>query len=222
MKKINLNKIKNKLHLLLLRKRNKNKNFTIISQNCIGGLIYSTLGMEFLSPTINSFIEGEGFVKLVENFEYYMSLKPEFLRVETIKSQNLTTAYPILILGDINIHCVHYKTPEQAITAWERRKARINYNNIFVIANSWNMKENKSWMQRIDKCKYKSIVFTYSREDLKNEVMLKGDFWTKDERGIVRPNITDIIPGTCKRYYEKQIDIIKWLNGESVDESKIF
>ena len=66
-----------KLHRKIMQKRNKNMDFTIIAQNCIGGVIYSDLGLQFLSPTINMFIEDENFVKLVENLEYYFSISAE-------------------------------------------------------------------------------------------------------------------------------------------------
>ena len=35
-----------------LIKRLKNKNFTLITNNCTGGVIYNRLGLKFLSPTI--------------------------------------------------------------------------------------------------------------------------------------------------------------------------
>lgn len=46
------------------KKNIQNKNFTIISSNCIGGLIYHDLGMQFKSPTINMYIKANDFIKL--------------------------------------------------------------------------------------------------------------------------------------------------------------
>ena len=58
-----INKIRRPLILKKFRRQNKNTDFTIISQNCIGGVIYANLGLEFRTPTINMFIEDENFVK---------------------------------------------------------------------------------------------------------------------------------------------------------------
>ena len=41
--------------------------FTIISSNCIGGVIYSDLHRKFLSPTINLFFSAKDFLKFVFN-----------------------------------------------------------------------------------------------------------------------------------------------------------
>ena len=50
-------KIKRSIHQLILRRKIKRQSFTLISQNCVGGVIYNMLKMPFLSPTINLFIE---------------------------------------------------------------------------------------------------------------------------------------------------------------------
>lgn len=65
----------------LLRKHLNNKNqmllrnhdFTIISSNCVGGIIYHELGERFLSPTINLWFEPNDFLKFASNFDFYLS-----------------------------------------------------------------------------------------------------------------------------------------------------
>ena len=97
---------------------------TIISQNCIGGVLYHDLGMQFLSPTINAFIPEPGFMKLVLDLRHYMA-------------QELVVRwggeYPIGTLGDVEIHFMHYETCKEAKEAWDERKTRINWSKIFVI-----------------------------------------------------------------------------------------
>ena len=41
----------------------KNKDFTIISHNCVGGVIYHDLGLKFNTPTINLFFMAKDFIK---------------------------------------------------------------------------------------------------------------------------------------------------------------
>ena len=189
---------------------NKNKNVTIISQNCIGGVIYSDLNLPFQSPTINMFIEDENFVKLVENIEYYMSLDPDAIE-DAFHEGDLV--YPKIAVGDIELCCLHYKNCNEAINAWNRRKNRINYNNIVVIANSWNLHNQKEYFTRIVKAGYKTVIFTLDNNELPECVQLPD--WGKfmlDERGIVRPNITDMIPNSPYVYFEKFFDFVGWLN----------
>ena len=57
------------------RKKLKIDNFSIISNNCIGGVIYNDLGKKFLSPTVNLYIKPTDFIKFLENMEYYLSLE---------------------------------------------------------------------------------------------------------------------------------------------------
>lgn len=195
------------------QKRIKNKDFTLITQNCIGGVIYSDLGMKFTSPTINMFIEDENFVKLVENLEYYMKITPTKVTDCFIDPIDNNIKYPIIKIGDIKLNCLHYKNCEEAIEGWERRKKRINFDNIIVIANSWNLHENKKFIERIGRIKYKKIIFTYKDYNKKYCIPLKGDFWRIDERGIVRPNLTDYMPNNSTyRYFEKIFDFVDFIN----------
>ena len=50
--------------------------FTLIAQNCVGGVMYHDLGLKFLSPTINTLIQGDDFVRLCSSFEDYMAAPP--------------------------------------------------------------------------------------------------------------------------------------------------
>lgn len=99
---------------------------TIISQNCIGGVIYHDLGMQFLSPTINLFFKEPDFVRFVLNLEHYMACELEMRWEEE---------YPVGRLDDIEIHFMHYETCKEAKEKWERRKQRINWDSILVLAS---------------------------------------------------------------------------------------
>lgn len=190
-----------------------NKDFTLITQNCIGGVIYDDLGMQFSSPTINMFIEDDNFVKLVENLEHYMSIKPKKVTDCYVDPIDNNIKYPIIKIDDIKINCLHSKDCKQAIEDWERRRKRINLDNVIVIANSWNLHENKKLIERIGRIKYKKVIFTYKDYNKKYCIPLKGDFWKVDERGIVRPNLTDYMPNnSIYRYFEKIFDFVDFIN----------
>lgn len=108
----------------------KESNISIISNNCWGGIAYKTLGMEARSPFKNLFVEDEDYIKLLTNLKYYMECKPIFYQYSVdVHSQE---KYPILLLDDVKIHCNHEKEAETAIEKWNRRKEKLNWDNLFV------------------------------------------------------------------------------------------
>jgi uncharacterized protein (DUF1919 family) len=108
----------------LLRKLD-NDSFSIVCDNCIGGVIYHRLGKEFLSPTINLYMSAKDYVKFVCDLKYYLSL--ELVEKESDKP------FPVGLLGDVVINFNHAKTFEDASRDWYRRAKRINYDNLFFI-----------------------------------------------------------------------------------------
>lgn len=123
---------------------------TFISQNCIGGVLYHDLGLQFLSPTVNMFIPEPGFVKMVLNLRHYMEQEPVMRWGET---------YPIGMLGDVEIHFMHYETCQEAQEAWNRRKTRINWEKIFVIGTDRDGFDSAAYGQW-KQVPYPKILFT--------------------------------------------------------------
>ena len=200
-------------HQKRLRKKIANSNITIISQNCIGGVIYSMLGMRFNSPTINMFIEDENFVKLVENLHHYCNMSAEPLIEKYVDPIDNTISYPKIKVDDIELCCMHYKNCDDAIQAWNRRSKRVNYNNVLVIANSWNMHGNQKLIRKI--CEngiYHTICFTYGTYKYINCIELKGRKWYLDARKVLKPSLTDFMPLSYKRYFEKYISVADLIN----------
>lgn len=123
---------------------------TFISQNCIGGILYHDLGMQFLSPTVNTFIPEPGFVKMVLNLRYYM---------EQELVMHWGEEYPIGTIDDAEIHFMHYSTCKEAKESWNKRKARINWDKIFVIATDRNKFDDVVFAEW-KKIPYPKVLFT--------------------------------------------------------------
>lgn len=179
------------------KKRIKNKDFSIICSTCIGGLIYHDLGMEFLSPTINMYMNNLDFIKFACNLKYYCSIDLTFIETEE--------DFPVAMCGDIRLNFNHSKTAEDAQRDWNRRKERINYDNIYLI---FYYREGYSLEQirEIEKAPCKRVaVLTHKPLGLEYEVYMKGNgdpeqnFLEKDEFEI--------------RTFEKEWNFVKWLNG---------
>lgn len=189
---------------IILRARLRNRNFSIITETCIGGIIYHELGMQFLSPTINCWMEDPDFFKFIRNLKHYMACDLRF--VDGI--EDTPTAY----CDDILIHFNHYKTNEEAAAKWYERRQRINWNNLFIItsdrpsANQSVSDEDILLLNEIP-CKGKVV---FSLRDIPNcDYLLKLN---KDPNGdYVGRYMTDKNKfGIWK--WERRFDYVGWLN----------
>lgn len=127
----------------ICKQRRKNlispNDFSIISNNCWGGLVYQYFGLPYNSPTIGLFFMDDDYIKFLEKFDYYISQPLKFITIEESrykqKLQSESTAkmsYPIALLDDVEIHFLHYKSTTEAKEKWNRRLKRINRNRILV------------------------------------------------------------------------------------------
>lgn len=108
-----------------IREKADLSDLSILSQNCIGGVLYHDMGLQFSSPTVNLFFEAEDFVKFVLNLDHYVSCEFEWRWEEE---------YPVGILDDIKVYFMHYKTCQEAKEAWKRRCSRILKDRILVLS----------------------------------------------------------------------------------------
>lgn len=132
-------KIKTKYRCFLERRKLNNKNFCIISNNCWGGFIYQKFGIKYNTPTIGLFIYEKDYVKFCTNLKYYLSLPLKFIETKESKYFAKVTnnglkeiSYPIAKLDDIEVFFMHYKSEAEAIEKWERRKKRVNFDNLLI------------------------------------------------------------------------------------------
>ena len=81
----------------LFRKiRNKklvNKEFTIISNNCWGGMIYDSYGLRKNSPTVGMFIMADDYIKFISDLRGNTSKELTFIDPETSTFGNAMPIY---------------------------------------------------------------------------------------------------------------------------------
>lgn len=158
-----------------------NDNVTIFANNCWGGLVYHRLGLEFLSPLVNMFFSEEDYLKFLSNPRKYINAKisyeKEYFVEETQKS------FPVCKCDDIFLYFNHSESFEEANSTWERRKKRINWDNIFVMMYT----ENKDIALSFSKIPYsKKVCFVPFETDMdslfslnfsRNKDLSQLDFW---------------------------------------------
>lgn len=135
------------------RSRLKNEKFSIISSNCVGGIITHELGQRFNSPTINLYFNPDDFLKFAKDMQYYLF---ECQLMQDMKKTN-ERGYPVGRLDDITIYFVHYSSFQSAKNKWEERIERINWNNMYFI------------MTQRDGCTKEQII-EFDRLPYKNKV----------------------------------------------------
>lgn len=179
------------------------RKISIISNHCWGGFTYHYLCMRFNSPFVNMFMGDEDYLKLLENFHYYISLEVEYVGEEY--ETNLKRKYPIGKLGDICLHFNHYISFEEVLQKWEERKKKMNMDNLFIHMST----ESREYAERFDLLSYKNkIVFVPRSFGLESEINLEyfddlGDGYDTKEVTL------QLAKGNLRCY-----DVIKLLNGE--------
>ncbi len=111
------------------RRKLKNRRFTIISNNCWGGMIYQKYGLKYRTPTVGLYILGRDFVKLAADWKHYFAAPLQFIPWEEASYYPFLRdkePYPVARLDDIEIYFMHYRTAEEAAEKWARRVGRID------------------------------------------------------------------------------------------------
>lgn len=143
---------------------------SIISVNCFGGLLSNKLGLPFLSPFVNLFLGNSAFIKFLNKPNEYLKEKLTYKGQRFDSTNNYE--YPVVLLGDIPINMMHYKTFEESVESWERRKARINWHNLFVMM--WSIKPKE--LEQFDALPYdKKVCFVPFKSDLDSAWYINPD-----------------------------------------------
>ncbi|HMJ91581.1 MAG TPA: DUF1919 domain-containing protein [Candidatus Acidoferrum sp.] len=122
----------------IMRARVRTRDFSIISNDCFGGMAYEELGMRYESPFVGLFIVPEDYIRLLRNLRSAMEESITFRdrsqheHINQFRSE-IQCEYPIGVIGEnVEIQFLHYPTREQAAEKWQRRAARINWNKLRV------------------------------------------------------------------------------------------
>lgn len=114
----------------------KKSNISILSNYCLGGMIYKKLGLKMNSPTIDMYCSGKQYLEFLERYEYYMSCEMQEFEWENYVDgmQSREAFYLKGILGNRIIwNFNHSLSIENTIAQWNKRKMRFNYSNVAAI-----------------------------------------------------------------------------------------
>ncbi len=185
------------------QKRLKNRDFSLIASNCNGGAILHDLNLKFNSPFVNLWIKPKDYIKLCRDVKGYLAKTLSFTAEPEVP-------YPIGLLDDVRIYFQHYKTEQDAFESWNRRKERINYNNLFVLFSDR------------DGCTYEDLV-EFDRLETDNKAVFVHKKYPEIKSAVYIPGFrNEESVGVCsgyrnkytyKKYYDA-FDYVAWFNGK--------
>lgn len=176
------NKIREKTNVYFAKARVKRvcPDFCIISNNCWGGSVYRYFGLPYSSPTIGGYFFAEEYIKFVSNLEHYLSCELEIIRTEDSKyydilKKNHEENDIVGRIDDVEYVFLHYASPEEAIEKWNRRKQRVNYDNLVFKFNDMNLCEEKHIAQFDGLNFKKKVCFLHTKMNkYKSTLVYKG------------------------------------------------
>ncbi|MFT7214520.1 MAG: hypothetical protein ACI9XK_004788 [Granulosicoccus sp.] len=203
----------NKLRVLANISTIKSRNFSIIASNCTGTLPYRFLKMPYTSPTVNLFFFAPCYLKFVKNIEYYLSLPLKFKTSSNYKQGELVRTthgqYPLGELDDIEIHFMHYNSVGEATKKWNRRKTRINFDNLILVFTDKDLC-TPELLKEFDDLPYdnKLVLTAKSWSDIQSHIRVPhfdgmseiGDCYTRYDY-LTHINFRELIDSSVKNRY---------------------
>ena len=192
-------KLDNKYQCYKRRRKLKNRDFTIISNNCWGGLISQYYGLPYMSPTCGLGIRGNDYIKFCNNIRHYLSLKLEFIKFENSKFREQYQGFkpfPVGKLEDVEVYFTHYHSEEEAAEKWYRRAKRINWDNvIFKISHRESFSDDD--------------IKAFALLDLPNKLIIAEKDY--GEKTVIIPGISTLVGDETPLIFE-QLDVTSYLN----------
>lgn len=129
---------------------------SIISNNCIGGVILHDLGLQFRTPTINLFFRtNEEFVYFVKNLEDLRNLPVKEIDRGEFKGPVGKIEFNDKLIG---IVFLHYKDFQTGYKKWRQRMERLDINNIVVLLESPEL--SPEIVEAFSEIKYKKAIIS--------------------------------------------------------------
>lgn len=189
---------------------------TILSDDCWSGFAYNYLRLPFTTPLINIWWSCEEYMKFIQDPLFYLSTELQMVKDGDLRK----CAAPTGMLGNSekNVKCrfVHAANFEEAKKIWDKRKERINPNNLFVkmgfsdgyISNT----EKQKAMEIFETVPYRKILFYYG------ETKVRELF--KTERFVVQQMSSKIVTtfnynDYCRTNSSYDLNLLSLFTGKS-------
>ena len=184
-----------------LRKKLTNRTPSFLCPNCIGGILFHDLGLQFRSPTVNLMMLQTHFVKFVRNLD-------EYLAAEFAPFLSSEFSCPCAHLKDIDVHFTHYSTFEDGVKKWKERTERIDPNNLFIFLSERDGLTYED-IKSLGKLRVRGIVVFTAQHypDIPYALHISKYAPDGEVGNILKRSYWD-----GHREYETYFDFVKWFN----------
>ena len=121
------------------------------------------------------------------------------------------------LIDDVEVCFVHYGTEEEATRAWDRRKERIVWDNLFIVATDHDGMYLPEMLERFDALPYKNKVMFTAKHYPQYP-------WAVQVKQFKHRNNVRIMPAFAnmrgQRYYETCFDIAGWIRSRSQQQQE--
>lgn len=158
------------------------------------------------SPTINMWISPEDYIRFVQNLDSYLEMP--------FKKSPIEAGYPIGMLGDVKLHCIHYSDFDMARVKWTERCKRVNKERIILTLTDQNHCSDIH-VEAFMKLTYPKIFITsQSRyKGLNQSVFMDSRIYQREHRGRTLVDDAFLFKGLSgHRIYEDYFDFVFFLD----------
>ena len=192
----------------------KDNSFSIISNNCWAGIVYQRYGLPYASPTAGLYFFAEDYIRMLSKLKYYMGIPMRIIPVEESKHKEIILKrhheiYPIGKIDDVEVVFRHYSTGKEAIEKWERRKTRINYDNLIIKFSNMNLCSDELLREFVSLPFETKFAFVTKKNNVNDKCLICYNEYDEN----------DYIPDDTKHYC-RYIDLNELINNHSIVAKK--
>lgn len=185
------------------KRRLKNKSFSLFSNDCWGGELYKYFELEYNTPFIGLYLMAPCYISFLKDPKKYLDKELKFKKYSKYEQVEKTMSkignrFPVGIIDDIEIQFMHYKSEEDALKKWNRRKSRINWDNLYIKFDGNKDGANDLLIESFNSITNKKICLLDKNGRKTIESVLVLD-WETDGAVMFKKSI-------------KYFDVVLWLN----------
>jgi uncharacterized protein (DUF1919 family) len=152
---------------------------TVFSNDCWGGELYKFLDIEYSSPFIGTYLMAPDYIRFLKKPLFYLEKEIEFVKYskyeEVEEARNkFRYRFPVGKIEDIEIQFMHYETQEEARIKWDKRKQRINWQNLIVKFDGSKDLASDKLIHEFDQLSFKKklVLTNVSKENITSNVFV--------------------------------------------------